>query len=85
MKGAYLESPAEAYEWGDPVDVAFLRLAHQVAERGGTLAIATHDPVIREALLLALDGIGIEMLLGVRPGDALGLVNRGHQVRIYVP
>lgn len=85
VKGAYLESSAVAYEWGEQVDVAFVRLAHQIVERGGNLAIGTHDPVIREALLLALDGCGIEMLLGVRPNDALDLVSRGHQVRIYVP
>lgn len=85
VKGAYLESSAVAHRWGEQVDVAFVRLAHQIVERGGTLAIATHDPVIREALLLALDGIGIEMLLGVRPDDALDLVGRGYQVRIYVP
>jgi len=85
VKGAYLESSAVAYEWGEQVDVAFVRLAHQIVERGGTMAIATHDPVIREALLRALDGCGIEMLFGVRPDDALDLVSRGHQVRIYVP
>lgn len=85
VKGAYLESSTVAYAWGEQVDVAFVRLAHEIVERGGTLAIATHDPVIREALLLGLDGVGIEMLLGVHPGDALDLVNRGYQVRIYIP
>jgi proline dehydrogenase len=49
------------------------------------LTIGTHDPVIREALLASLSGIGVEMLLGVRPDDARDLARRGHSVRIYVP
>jgi proline dehydrogenase len=85
VKGAYVEPADVAYAWGEPTDVAFVRLAHEVHQRGGRLAIATHDPVIREALLPALNDVEVEMLLGVRPEDALELVDRGHLVRIYVP
>ncbi len=85
VKGAYVEPPAVAYPWGEPVDVAFVRLAHRAHRAGVDLAIATHDAVIREALLAVLDGVGVEMLLGVRTADALDLVDRGHHVRIYVP
>ena len=45
----------------------------------------THDPVIREALLATLDGIDVEMLLGVRSEDGHDLLRRAHRVRIYVP
>ncbi len=85
VKGAYLERPDIAYPWGESTDLAFLSLARKLHTSGVELAIATHDPVIREALLASLQGIGVEMLLGVRPGDARGLARRGHRVRIYVP
>jgi proline dehydrogenase len=41
--------------------------------------------VIREALLPALPGAGVEMLLGVRSDDLGPLVARGVPVRVYVP
>lgn len=85
VKGAYLEPPDVAHAWGDPTDLAFLRLAHKLHASGVELAIGTHDPVIREALLASLPGIGVEMLLGVRPDDAREVARRGHRVRIYVP
>lgn len=85
VKGAYLESADDAHPWGEPTDLAYVRLAHQVRDGGVDLAVATHDRVIREALLAALPGISVEMLLGVREPDAHALVSHGHQVRIYTP
>jgi proline dehydrogenase len=85
VKGATLESPEDAYPWGEQTDVAFRALAHELHAGGVQLAIGTHDPVIREALLATLDGIGVEMLLGVRRQDGRELLRRGHPVRIYVP
>jgi proline dehydrogenase len=85
VKGATLESPEDAYPWGEQTDVAFLALAHELHAGGAQLAIGTHDPVIREAVLATLDGIRVEMLLGVRPQDGRDLLRRGHSVRIYVP
>jgi proline dehydrogenase len=85
VKGAYVEPRQVSYSWGDETDLAFVRLAHRVWAGGAGLAIATHDPVIRESLLLGLPGVGGEMLLGVRRDDARDLVRRGHQVRVYVP
>ena len=85
LKGAYLEDSDTAFPWGDQTDIAFLGLAHHIHAGGGALALATHDPVIREALLAALPDAMIEMLLGVREDDAIELVGRGHGVRIYTP
>jgi proline dehydrogenase len=85
VKGAYVEPAALAHPWGEATDVAFLRLAHQLQEAGVAFSLATHDPVLREALLLALGPTPVEMLLGVRPGDARTLVRRGVEVRCYVP
>jgi proline dehydrogenase len=85
VKGAYLEDPGTALPWGAETDIAFIRLAHHIHANDCQLVLATHDPVIREALLLALPGTTIEMLLGVREHDATELVRRGHDVRIYAP
>jgi proline dehydrogenase len=85
VKGAYVEPPQVAHPWGEESDVAFLRLAHQLRGAGVGFSLATHDPTLREALLLALGSLPIEMLLGVREADARGLVRRGLLVRCYVP
>lgn len=85
VKGAHLERAQVAHPRGEETDVAFLRLAHQLHAGGVEVAIGTHDPVIREALLLALPDLGIEMLLGVRPMDGRDLLGRGRRVRLYVP
>jgi proline dehydrogenase len=84
-KGAYVEPAGLAYPWGEATDVAFLRLAHRLREAGAAFSLATHDLVLREALLLALGPSPVEMLLGVRRQDADDLVRRGVQVRCYVP
>jgi proline dehydrogenase len=85
VKGAYMENPRVARPWGEPTDLAFLELAHELHANGAEVAIATHDAILREALLRALPGIGVEMLLGVRSADARVLAGRGVPVRIYVP
>jgi proline dehydrogenase len=53
--------------------------------RAQSVSLATHDPVLREALLLAFGPLQVEMLLGVRQEDARDLVHRGVEVRCYVP
>jgi proline dehydrogenase len=85
VKGAYAEDPQIARPWGEATDLAFLELAHELHAGGAEMALATHDPVLREALLRALPGVGVEMLLGVRSADARALAARGVAVRIYVP
>ena len=66
-------------------DLAFIELAFALHGAGATLSLGTHDPVIREALLPALAGAGVEMLLGVRSEDLPSLVARAVPVRVYVP
>jgi proline dehydrogenase len=85
VKGAYVEDPQVARPWGEPTDLAFVELAHELHANGAEVAIATHDAVLRETLLRALPGIGVEMLLGVRSADAMLVAGRGLPVRIYVP
>ena len=84
VKGAYVEAPDMALPWGDPTDAAFAQLVHKISAAGVQVAIGTHDPVLRERLLATASNLRVEMLLGVRPDDAIDLVRRGHQVRIYV-
>jgi proline dehydrogenase len=85
VKGAYVEPTDRARPHGEPTDVAYVRLAHRLAAAGADFSLATHDGVLREALLAALGPRPVEQLLGVRP-DVLGeLVERGVPVRVYVP
>jgi proline dehydrogenase len=85
VKGAYDEGPEVARPRGEPTDLAFLELAHELHAYGADVALATHDAVLREALLRSLPGIGVEMLLGVRSADAAALALRRVPVRIYAP
>ncbi len=85
VKGAYVESSGDALPYGEPTDVAYVRLAHRLAAAGADFALATHHGLLREALLAALGPRPVEQLLGVRPETLDDLVARGIPVRIYVP
>ncbi|HEY2241776.1 MAG TPA: proline dehydrogenase family protein [Streptosporangiaceae bacterium] len=85
VKGAYVEPAEVALPYGEPTDLAFLRYGHWLAEHDVPFALATHDGVLREALLLALGPRPVEHLLGVRPDVLADLVSRGVPVRVYVP
>jgi proline dehydrogenase len=85
VKGAYEEEPGVAWPRGEPTDLAFLELAHELHSGSAGFSIATHDAVLREALLRAVPSLGVEMLLGVRSADATALAARGVPVRIYAP
>ncbi|WP_067474095.1 proline dehydrogenase family protein [Nocardia amamiensis] len=85
VKGAYLDSPDRALPYGERTDIAFMRLAHRLGEAHAPFALATHDGVLREALLTALGPVPVEQLLGVRPEILNHLVARGVPVRVYIP
>lgn len=85
VKGAFVEPASRARPFGEETDVAYLRLAHRLAERDAQFSLATHDGVVREALLAALGPRPVEQLLGVRPDVRDDLVERGVPVRVYVP
>lgn len=84
VKGAYVERVG-AHPYGEPTDVAFLRLGFRLAERGAAWSMATHDARIREALLLAHGPIPVEQLLGVRQESLNELRARNVPTRAYVP
>jgi proline dehydrogenase len=85
VKGAYLEDPGASYSWGEATDLAYVRLAHDLHRAGATISLATHQAALREALTRAMPGVGVEMLMGVRPDDARALAAAGTGVRVYVP
>src|SRR4051794_20754545 len=66
-KGAYVDSRADALDFGAPTNAAYARLARQLAGdgRGANVALATHDDALREPLLAALPDATCELLLGV--------------------
>jgi proline dehydrogenase len=84
VKGAYVEASG-AHPYGEPTDVAFLRLGFRLAERGAAWSMATHDGRLREALQLAHGPVPVEQLLGVRPEALDELHDRGIPTRVYVP
>ncbi len=84
VKGAFIETSG-AHSYGEPTDVAYLRLGFRLAEAGATWSMATHDGRLREALLLALGPVPVEQLLGVRPEALDELCDRGVLTRVYVP
>ena len=84
VKGAYVER-AGAHPFGEPTDIAYLRLGSQLARAGASWSMATHDGRMREALLLLDSGVVVEQLLGVRRDVLDELGDRGVATRVYVP
>jgi proline dehydrogenase len=84
VKGAYVE-PVGAYPYGEQTDIAYLRLAHQLAASGGQWSLATHDGRLREAVLLSVGPVPVEHLLGVRPDVLDDLRTRDIPTRVYIP
>ncbi|TFV52348.1 proline dehydrogenase family protein [Blastococcus sp. TF02A_35] len=84
VKGAYVEASG-VHAYGEPTDVAYLRLAFRLAEQRAAWSMATHDGRLREALLLAVGPVTVEQLLGVRPETLGDLRERGVPSRVYVP
>jgi proline dehydrogenase len=84
VKGAYVERSG-AHPFGEPTDLAFLRLGDHLRTTGAAWSMATHDGRMREALLLAGASVGVEHLLGVRRDVLDELHRRGVPTRVYLP
>ena len=85
VKGAYIEPDDRALPFGEATDIAYLSLAYRLASTGARFALATHDGVLREALIAGLGPCPVEQLLGVRADVLDDLTARGIPVRVYVP
>jgi proline dehydrogenase len=84
VKGAYVEATG-AHPYGEPTDIAFLRLAHRLAGSDARWSLATHDGRLREAVQLAHGPVSVEQLYGVRPEVLDDLRARDIHTRVYIP
>jgi proline dehydrogenase len=84
VKGAYVESSG-VHPYGEPTDIAYLRLAHQLAASNTDWSLATHDGRLREAVQLTAGPVPVEQLLGVRPDVLTDLKSRDISTRVYIP
>lgn len=92
-KGIYKESPEIAYQDREAIRDNFIRAVQEVLDGEGYVAIATHDIYLIDTLETWLENKNIpenrfefQVLYGVPMGNRLErLLERGHNVRIYVP
>jgi len=91
-KGAYKEPPEVAFQPKAEVDRNFVRVANLLIAEGNYPGIATHDPAMIRATQEFTKQQGIDssryeyqMLYGVRRDLQQQLLQRGCNVRVYVP
>jgi proline dehydrogenase len=91
-KGAYSEPPEIAYKDMAEIRLRYLQCAGALLTRGNYPGIATHDPMLIEAVRkfagehgITNDKFEFQMLYGVRPALQHQLVKDGYRLRIYVP
>lgn len=91
-KGAYDEPASVAFRDGDAVTDSYLRCLRVLMAGEGYPMVASHDPVIIDAVpgLAREFGRGVEdfeyqMLFGIRDGEQRRLADEGNNVRVYVP
>ena len=91
-KGAYAEPPEVAYQSRDQVDASYARCADFLLQEGNFPRFATHDHRLIAYITKAARRIGrdpetfeFQMLYGIRTPLQDELVDRGYQVRVYVP
>ncbi len=91
-KGAYDEPASVAYRDDAAVTESYLRCLRVLMAGSGYPMVASHDPVIVDAvpgmLRESLRGVGdfeYQMLYGIRDDEQRRLAGAGNQVRVYVP
>lgn len=91
-KGAYDEPASVAYRDGAAVADSYLRCLRVLMAGSGYPMIASHDPVVIDAVptLASESGRGAsdfeyQMLYGIRDGEQRRLAQAGNRVRVYVP
>jgi proline dehydrogenase len=92
VKGAYLEPVTLAYAHKADVDEQYVRLMHELMNRGIYPALATHDERIiadarayAERQQIARARFEFQMLYGIRRDLQEHLAGEGYNVRVYVP
>jgi proline dehydrogenase len=91
-KGAYKEAAEVAFAAKADVDATYAKCATLLIERGRYPGIATHDPVLIDAVKhfararsIAPDRFEFQMLYGVRRDLQEDVVREGWRMRVYVP
>lgn len=91
-KGIYVESPEIAYKKYDEINSHYLEDLEFIFRNGIYPGIATHDrPLVEGAYRLIekykvpRDMYEFQMLYGVTPELRKSIVDKGHQMRVYVP
>ncbi len=91
-KGIYIEAAEIAFKERSEVQDNYKRLLRQLLENGMKVRIATHDDVLIDDAMKALqeakaakDVYEFQMLLGVREERRDQIIRGGHSMRIYVP
>lgn len=85
VKGAFSGGGEVVLAPGVAVDLAFHRIARSIHDTGGTVSLATHDRMLRKALLTDCGPLDCELSFGVRDEDIDTLIADGIAVRVYVP
>ncbi|HEV7421722.1 MAG TPA: proline dehydrogenase family protein [Mycobacterium sp.] len=91
-KGAYDEPASVAFRDRDDVTDSYLRCLRVLMSGSGYPMVASHDPVIIEAVPAmtrefnrGVDDFEYQMLYGIRDSEQLRLAEQGDHVRVYVP
>lgn len=91
-KGAYDEPASVAYRDAEEVTDSYLRCLRVLMAGSGYPMVASHDPVIIDAVpALAgefgrgVDGFEYQMLYNIRDAEQRRLAEAGNHVRVYVP
>jgi proline dehydrogenase len=91
-KGTYDEPASVAYRDAAAVTDSYLRCLRVLMAGSGYPMVASHDPVVIEAVPTLANEFGrgsgdyeYQMLYGIRDGEQLRLASAGNQVRVYVP
>ncbi|MFV8050215.1 proline dehydrogenase family protein [Mycobacterium sp. 48b] len=91
-KGAYEEPASVAYRDADEVTDSYLRCLRVLMAGSGYPMVASHDPVIIDAVpALAdefgrgVDGFEYQMLYNIRDAEQRRLADADNHVRVYVP
>jgi proline dehydrogenase len=87
-KGAYDEPSSVAYRSGVEVTDSYLRCLRVLMAGSGYPMVASHDPVIIDAVSesgCGADEFEYQMLYGIRDDEQRRLAGMGNQVRVYVP
>lgn len=91
-KGAYDEPASVAFRDSDDVNDSYMRCLRVLMAGSGYPMVASHDPVIIEAVPALVDennrgsdAFEYQMLFGIRDAEQRRLADDGNHVRVYVP